>query len=439
MSTPTWILFGFAAVAASCLALTGCGDKSGDGKSGSGAAGSGGSTVTAGGSGGAGTNGAGAGSEAGGGGGGTHEPDPCVDSGKCPVGVWTDVTPSGVNLVDPLSCGNYGTESVLVDPKTPSTLYTYFNCQGLWKSTDYGLSWKGPINTGTNGAKVGDGAGGIMIPSSAKTDPPVIYLSNIRGTGIGFWRSTDGGVNWTQSQIPGSNYQDVYPAEADPYDPDHLVMAGHEQDLLLESTDGGKTWKSIAYAAGMKSPSGGLASTGAVFFIDTGDPATTAKTWLWLADSANSQGTWRTDNAGDNWMHVDDNEHPHSNVQIHQPNPAAGVIYMAGINSSLGDGVLRSADWGKTWAHAGLTTPETAPFGTSKHTYALYGWAIGAGQALSVDFEIGPADGTGTWTATDVPSAMKQGPGHVAVTSDGHHDIAVAACFNGGLWRYIEL
>jgi hypothetical protein len=33
---------------------------------------------------------------------------------------------------------------------------------------------------------------------------------------------------------------------------------------------------------------------------------------------------------------------------------------------------------------------------------------------------------------------MTQGPAQVAVTSDGTHSIAVAACWNAGLWRYLE-
>src|SRR5713226_4079112 len=53
-------------------------------------------------------------------------------------GTWINVTPSVVNLIGVLACGNYGSETVQVDPMHPSNLYTEFNCQGIWKSTDYG-------------------------------------------------------------------------------------------------------------------------------------------------------------------------------------------------------------------------------------------------------------------------------------------------------------
>ena len=67
-------------------------------------------------------------------------------------GTWINVTPAGVDLTDNL-CGNGGTQSVEADPSNPSNLYAEFNCQGIWKSTDYGASWTGPINTGRNATR----------------------------------------------------------------------------------------------------------------------------------------------------------------------------------------------------------------------------------------------------------------------------------------------
>lgn len=112
-------------------------------------------------------------------------PDPCIEAGSCAPGVWTNVTPAGVDLTSPLDCGNYGTISVQTDPMMPSDLYAQFNCQGIWKSTDYGQTWRGPINTGAGG-KGASGAGGIVIPRAGTTTPPVIYYGGIRGSGVGF-------------------------------------------------------------------------------------------------------------------------------------------------------------------------------------------------------------------------------------------------------------
>ena len=163
-----------------------------------------------------------------------------------PVGapnVWTNVTPTNVNLSTLGACGNYGAESVQRDSARPSDLYTLFMCQGVWKSVDFGQTWKGPINTGNNGTTVGDCAGAITIPPNDVATPPTLFASCIRGAGIGFWRSTNGGVDWTRYTVaPAANNQQFYPPVVDPYDPKHLLMTGHGFDLLAQSVDGGQTW-----------------------------------------------------------------------------------------------------------------------------------------------------------------------------------------------------
>ena len=52
------------------------------------------------------------------------------------IGTWTDVTPAEVDLVNMLSCENYGSFTMVADPARPSDLFTQFHCQGVWKSVD---------------------------------------------------------------------------------------------------------------------------------------------------------------------------------------------------------------------------------------------------------------------------------------------------------------
>jgi len=351
-------------------------------------------------------------------------------------GTWINVTPAGVDLSDVLDCGNYGTETVQVDPMNPSNLYTEFNCQGIWKSTDYGLTWTGPINTGTNGATAGDCAGGITIPSSGTTSPPVIFQSCIRGNGTGFWKSLDGGVSWTNYFVApsGTSRQDYYPPVVDPYDPTHLLMAGHEMDYLVQSVDGGQTWTNVTMASGMLENGG----TGAIFFINTGNASSTRGTWLWMAQqSGGTYGTWRTTNGGANWVQVDKNEHPHGASQLYQPSNH-GVVYIAGAYSALGWGVLRSADYGQTWTHVGETNNETVVFGTPDNVYSMFGYPVGIGGVNDPSFETAAQPGTGTWVAPGTPAALAQGSAQIQVVNNGSNNIFVGAMWNSGLWRYIE-
>jgi hypothetical protein len=350
-----------------------------------------------------------------------------------PVGSWVDVTPQGIDL-ETGDCDNYGTQSVQIDPASPSDFYAMFMCRGVWKSTDYGQTWSGPINVGRDGAAMGDGAGGIVIPRASKATPPLIYWAGIRGSGVGFWRSMDGGVSWTNFPVGSSSApQDYYPPAVDPYDTAHLLIAGHERSALAQSQDGGETWHEVAVAEGMKEAEG----TGGVFFVDTGSAATTRVTWLWMAQASGGMfGTWRTANGGASWSQVDKNEHAHGSYQIYQPGP--GVVFMAGLNSERGWGVLRSGDEGQTWAHVGLYANETVVFGTPKSLYALFGWAIGVGKTVDPTAEMGAQPGTGRWSKKETPAGMTQGPAQVAVSFDGTHAVFVAANWNAGLWRYVE-
>jgi fibronectin type 3 domain-containing protein len=365
-------------------------------------------------------------------------------------GTWINVTPAGVDLTDNL-CGNGGTQSVEADPSNPSNLYAQFNCQGIWKSTDYGATWTGPINTGTNAATVSDCVGGItVVPSgtSGQGGPgpdapgpptmggPTMYQGCFGGSAVGFWKSVDGGVNWTNQFVaPGGLLrQDYYAPLVDPYDETHLIMAGHDHDSIVQSVDAGQRWTAVPLNNGMLTNG----RTGFVFFINTGNATTTRRTWLWIGEqSGGLNGTWRTTNSGATWVQVDMNEHPLGAAQIFQPDNN-GVVFMAGSNSILGQGVLRSADYGQTWTHVGLTNNESVVFGTSKNVYSMFGFAAGPGVTFDPSFEVAAQPGNGTWVAPGTPAGLTQGAAQISGVNDGSNNVLVGAMWNSGLWRYIE-
>lgn len=367
-------------------------------------------------------------------------------TGTPATNVWTNVTPSGPDLSNPNLCGspgNFGTQTVGHDSASPNIMYAAFDYFGIYKSTDYGATWAGPINTGTLGSTISASCGaGITVGSGG-----VIYFSAIRGT-IGLFKSTDGGVDWVQENVAGlpSGRQDCYPPQIDPYNASHLIMPGHEQNVLVESVDAGVTWTVIPTATtggpsgnGMQDATGG---TGFVFFINTGSSTTTATTFLWIAQwNNNTYGTWRTTNDGTSWTFVQNNEHAHGASQIYQPN-TTGDLFMAGLGSSLGSGALHSSDYGVTWGLAGTSQNESLVWGTSKHLWTMYGWAIGLGQAVGAQCQmtatVPSAGSAGTWSSCTVPSGIYQGAGRVDVNNDGTHNILVGAMWGAGIWRLIE-
>jgi hypothetical protein len=348
-------------------------------------------------------------------------------------GRWVNVTPAGVDLVSKLDCDNFGSLTMVADPARPSDLYTQFNCQGVWKSIDFGRTWTGPINTGQGGVGA-KGAGALAIARGPDGQPPILYSAGIRGSGLGFWKSTDGGVGWTRYRVaPSRDRQDFYAPAVDPYDPDHLIMAGHHMSMIVRSEDGGRTWTEVSMDPGMKQGGG----TGAVFFINKGHPTTTARTWLWSAEGTGGKiGTWRTSDAGGTWAKVDSNEHPHGQMQIYQPD-TSGVMYMPGLYSTQGNGVLRSTDFGETWKSVGLPMFEAVVFGTPKRIYAMWAWACG-GCNLDPALQSAPNPGISGWARMPTPPEMAIGPAQVATVFDGTNYIILTANWTAGLWRFVE-
>jgi hypothetical protein len=134
---------------------------------------------------------------------------------------------------------------------------------------------------------------------------------------------------------------------------------------------------------------------------------------------------------------VDLNEHSLGAAQIYQPD-TSGVIYMAGEYSALGQGVLRSTDYGKTWIHVGLNNPEIVVVGTAKNVYGMVGGPGGPGSVTDPHFEVGSQPGTGTWVEPGTPADLIDGAAQIGVVNDGTHSILVGAMWNVGVWRYVE-
>jgi hypothetical protein len=355
----------------------------------------------------------------------------CAGAGCLPPGTianWTNVTPANMR-VSGGSCDSYGVTSVLVDPSRPSNLYAHSDCFGIWRSTNYGASWTGPINTGRNGSSAGNCAGGGVSIAPGSGSAPILYMSCIRGS-VGFWRSVDGGVNWTRYTITPTSRQDYGRVSVDPYDRNHLIMTGHEFSGIVESTNGGQTWRSVNPPG---NPGGG---SSALFFVNTGTASTARTTWLYTAQvTGGTFGTWRTSNGGASWTRVESLEHGHGTMNLFQD--SSGALFMAGSYGSSGHGVYRSTDYGRTWRRVGISMPGAVVWGTPSRVYTGYSWACGDCN-VAANFQSAPAPGTSGWTRMTQPSAMAMGPAAVAVTFDGTRYIVITGNWRSGLWRYVE-
>jgi hypothetical protein len=262
----------------------------------------------------------------------------------------------------------------------------------------------------------------------APTTPPTLYSAGSQG---GFWKSTNGGVDWTKWPLPEDSKprpQDGYDVDVDPYDGKHLILGFHEEPGLAESTDGGETWTSITFASEMNAGTSWYA-----FFIDTGVAATTRTTWLLIPQANDMTGTWRTADRGGSWTKVEGNEHPHGQTQIFQ---YRGIVYMTGVYGNNGWGVYRSTDFGATWTHMGSGASQGVIYGTPNYIYTQNSGAIGNGTSDQSQSERAAQPGT-AWETWSAPT-MSNGPKRAAVTFDGSHYVIVGGNWNAGVWRYVE-
>ncbi len=119
--------------------------------------------------------------------------------------------------------------AVAVDPSAPGTLYAGTTSHGIFKTTNYGMSWK-PLAE----------PGGLVQVFSIAVDPadPQVILAGMADT---LYRTADGGKTWTAvlSRI-------VFGVVFDPVDPDRVYASS---PIAHRSNDGGATWSD--YAAGL--------------------------------------------------------------------------------------------------------------------------------------------------------------------------------------------
>ena len=133
----------------------------------------------------------------------------------------------------------------------PNVFYIGAVNGGVWKTNDYGRTWK-PIFDGQPTGSIG----AIAI---APSDPNIIYVGSGEGlhrpdlsTGMGMFKSADGGTTWTQLGLRDS--QQIPQVIVDPVNPNRLFVAalGHpygpsEERGIFRSLDGGTSFQKVLY------------------------------------------------------------------------------------------------------------------------------------------------------------------------------------------------
>jgi photosystem II stability/assembly factor-like uncharacterized protein len=136
-------------------------------------------------------------------------------------------------------------------PGHQNVFYIGVNNGGVWRSSDFGLTWVPIFDDQPTGS-----IGALAV---APSDPNVIYVGSGEGlqrpdlsVGDGIFKSTDAGKSWKFMGL--NDAQQIGAVIVDPHDVNTLYVAvlGHpyganEQRGVFKSTDGGATWTKILY------------------------------------------------------------------------------------------------------------------------------------------------------------------------------------------------
>ena len=245
-------------------------------------------------------------------------------------------------------------------PGQPNVFYIGVNNGGVWKTTDYGHTWKPIFDDQPTGS-----IGALAV---APSNPETIYVGSGEGlqrpdlsTGDGMYKSTDGGKTWRHLGLRDA--QQIGAILVHPSDPNLVYVAalGHpyganEERGVFRSSDGGETWQKVLYKD---------ENTGAIALaFDPRDPKV-IYTDLWSARQGPwengawqgpGSGLYKTTDGGNTWRQLTNGlptfEQGLGRIGIAVAPSDPKTVYATVDAPQLG-GIYRSDDAGETWRRVG--------------------------------------------------------------------------------------
>src|SRR5918997_779295 len=135
-----------------------------------------------------------------------------------------------------------GVQCLVVDPKDPDTVYAGTSDEGLFKSSDGGMSWErlsGVTHPRVTSVAVSPVSGAIY----GGTEPSSLFVSRDGG---GSWRELEGLKNLPSAatwRFPPRPWTSHVSSIALSYEDPDLIVAGIELGGVVRSEDGGESWQ----------------------------------------------------------------------------------------------------------------------------------------------------------------------------------------------------
>jgi photosystem II stability/assembly factor-like uncharacterized protein len=283
-------------------------------------------------------------------------------------------------------------------PTQPAVFFMGVHTGGVWKTDDYGRTWR-PIFDSAPTGSIGD----IGVSWS---NPDIIYVGTGEGlhrpdlnVGDGIFKSTDGGKTWKHVGL--GDVQQVGRLVVHPTNPDIVFVAGlghpygaNSERGIFRTTNGGTTWERVLFVndttggvqvefdptnpnvvygsmwehsegpwenASFSGPNSGLykstdggttwkqlagglptgASGAGRFCLGIGVSDPNRLYVAVMGQGRGAEGFYRSDDGGGSWTQVSRDSRLGLDVRVHPKNP--DVVYVGNIAA------YRSDDGGKTW------------------------------------------------------------------------------------------
>lgn len=240
----------------------------------------------------------------------------------------------------------------------PSTFYFGSTGGGVWKSEDYGVTWRnisdGYFRTGSIGA--------IRV---AESDPNIIYVGTgsdgIRSNviiGKGVYRSTDGGETWAHVGL--ESVGQIGRMIVHPTNPDIVFVAAIGNPFgkgphrgVYRTRDGGRTWEKVLFVSDSVGFYGLVMEPGNPNVLYASAWRAERKPWTIISGARPEAGVgiYKTTDGGETWTRLT-NGLPKTmlgkiDLSISPANPRR--VYALVEAPDPEEGLYRSDDAGQTW------------------------------------------------------------------------------------------
>ena len=242
-------------------------------------------------------------------------------------------------------------------PSQPSVFYIGVNNGGVWKTNDFGHTWK-PIFDAENTGSVGD----VVV---APSNPNVVYVGSGEGiqrpdlsVGNGLYKSSDAGKTWTNMGLKDA--QQIGGITVDPANENRIFVAalGHpygpnKERGVYRSLDGGKTLEQVLFIN---------ENTGAIqVTIDQNNPnvvyadiwAARQGPWENGAWNGKESGLFKSEDGGTTWRRLTKGLPTTTEDGLGRIGftiaPSNSKRMYATVDAEKNGGIYRSDDAGESW------------------------------------------------------------------------------------------